>query len=84
MRICERHYGLLFQRLPFSNKHYFKRCLPPHHTQPIPTSCSPTTTTQHHTLCVYGEFIPLYSCLHTLRERYKSQNCDIGSTTTTQ
>ena len=27
---------------------------------------------------VYGEFVPLYSCLHTLREWYRLQNCDIG------
>ena len=33
--------------------------------------------------CVYGVFVPLYSCLRTLREWYRSQNCNIGSTTTT-
>ena len=35
-------------------------------------------------LCVCMEgFVPLYSCLRTLREWYRSQNCDIGGTTTT-
>ena len=33
--------------------------------------------------CVYGEFVPLYSCLHPLREQYRSQHCDIAGTTTT-
>ena len=28
-------------------------------------------------VCVWGV------CLHTLREQYRSQNCDIGGTTTT-
>ena len=32
-------------------------------------------------VCVYGEFAPLYSCLRTLRKRYRSQNCDNGGTT---
>ena len=38
-------------------------------------------------LCVlyaylYGWLLPLYSCLRTLRERYRGQNCDNGGTTT--
>ena len=32
---------------------------------------------------VYGGFVPLYSCLRTLSEWYRSQDCDIDSTTTT-
>ena len=32
--------------------------------------------------CVYGEFGPLYTCLRTLREQYRSQNCDNGGITT--
>ena len=30
---------------------------------------------------VYGWFVPLYSCFRTLREQYRSQNCDNGGTT---
>ena len=33
-------------------------------------------------LCRYGEFVLLYSCVHTLSEWYRSHNCDIGGTTT--
>ena len=33
--------------------------------------------------CVYWELTPLYSCLRTLREQHRLQNCDIAGTTTT-
>ena len=33
--------------------------------------------------CVYWEFAPLYSCVCTLMEWYRPQNCDNGGITTT-
>ena len=34
-------------------------------------------------VCIYGVFAPLYSCFRTLREWYRSQNCNIGGTNAT-
>ena len=41
-----------------------------------------TETETKRALIVDGGFLSLYSCLHTLREWYMSQHCDIGGTTT--
>ena len=47
-------------------------------------SCDLCTVDCHTaTYCVYGGYVPLYSCLCILREWYRSPNCDNGGTTNT-
>ena len=48
-------------------------------TNPATVSCALSMIS----VCLDGVFLPLYSYLRTLSNRHRSQNCDIGGTTTT-
>ena len=65
--------------LPLSPTVTWPGPLAPSCTHPSPEAMGSDTAP----LACMGEFVPLYSCLRTLRERYRSQNCDIGGTSRT-